>query len=304
MRKDTPVLLATEAAQSGSGSDTNRAVAGPMGTATHRGFTLIELLVVISIIALLIGILLPVLGNARETARSAKCLSSIRQLTIANQLYSMDDDDRIVPYATNGSATTQNQAWCFAYFTGATSVEEVFLNGLLAPYLQDVSDIAGCPSWKTDPRVVAEAEAALGIFGTPVEVHYGLNAFNLGRPTGSFGNWIGYRMEDVAETSKTVIFADAGTDSPDFGGSVDAVYWVDYINKPVGYLDTVPAPINKATVHARHHDEKANAAWVDGHASTETVTYYADQPAGERPKRLGHLDPTPAGRSNEWWELD
>ena len=53
-------------------------------------FTLIELLVVISIIALLIGILLPALGAARNTARDLKCLANKRQMGIAFHAYASE----------------------------------------------------------------------------------------------------------------------------------------------------------------------------------------------------------------------
>ncbi|MEM7625317.1 MAG: DUF1559 domain-containing protein [Planctomycetota bacterium] len=66
-----------------------------------RGFTLIELLVVISIIALLIGLLLPTLAAARETARQVKCSSQMKQLAMAAEIYANDHKGRYPSRAIN-----------------------------------------------------------------------------------------------------------------------------------------------------------------------------------------------------------
>jgi prepilin-type N-terminal cleavage/methylation domain-containing protein len=63
----------------------------------HRGFTLVELLVVIGIIAILVGILIPVLGMARESGRCSVCLSNLRQIGHAFQMYANDHNDYLVP---------------------------------------------------------------------------------------------------------------------------------------------------------------------------------------------------------------
>jgi prepilin-type N-terminal cleavage/methylation domain-containing protein/prepilin-type processing-associated H-X9-DG protein len=76
-----------------------------------RSFTLIELLVVMAIIGVLAGLLLPTLGRAREAGRSTACLSNLRQVGIALQLYVQDHNNRLPImrdqlFETNAAPTT------------------------------------------------------------------------------------------------------------------------------------------------------------------------------------------------------
>lgn len=73
---------------------------------SRRGFTLVEMLVVIGIILVLAAILFPVLTAATRAARKAACMSNLRQLYMAQKMYSDDYDRTLVP-ARSGFVT-----WC------------------------------------------------------------------------------------------------------------------------------------------------------------------------------------------------
>ena len=63
-------------------------------TRVQGGFTIVELLVVVSIIALLIAILLPAIGKARDAALVTQSLANLRNLSAANAAYGADWSDR------------------------------------------------------------------------------------------------------------------------------------------------------------------------------------------------------------------
>ena len=95
---------------------------------TNKAFTLIELLVVISIIALLLAILMPSLGMAKEKARQVVCKSNLHQWGIMFQMYATDYDDKF------------HTGW-----RGATDYEGLWLH-VLRPYYSDNNDVRTCPS--------------------------------------------------------------------------------------------------------------------------------------------------------------
>ena len=64
----------------------------------RRGFTLIELLVVIAIIGILAGMVFPVFARARESARKAVCLSNVKNIALAVQMYLTDNNDTLPPH--------------------------------------------------------------------------------------------------------------------------------------------------------------------------------------------------------------
>lgn len=77
----------------------------------RRAFTLIELLTVIATIAILAGILIPVVGRVRESARTSQCTSNLRQIGMGMSLFAADNQGMLPPAAGTPSGESTEVQW-------------------------------------------------------------------------------------------------------------------------------------------------------------------------------------------------
>lgn len=212
----------------------------------RSAFSLIELLVVISIIALLIGLLVPALASAREASRTAACLSNNRQMSIATVNYAFNHNGFLptVGFSHGGEALPQQGSWFFL-------LQEFSSSNLAWRCPSDDS-----PAWETPegnpPRLRRVSYATSFIMSGLIS----------GNRFPKFNNLL-----QVPAPASTVYIAELAEQSPQGFATADHYHPEQWFGNPA----TREALISQQ-LEIHQHNGKANYAFLDGHASTESLT--------------------------------
>ena len=221
-------------------------------------FTLVELLVVIAIIAILSALLLPVLGKGKLSAQNAECMSHLRQLGVAAELY-WDDNCGNSFYYRIGNMDNHGVAgalWWFGWLANGTDGQRAFdlSFGFLHPYL-NYTDVRLCPllNRATNPQFYPK--------GTDVIFSYACNPYLFVATNQPLVN-----VNRINHSAETTLFADSA--------SVD-----NFENKSYTWLkewwylvlQTNYSSLNNYPNGHFRHSQKANVTFADGHVGLEKM---------------------------------
>jgi prepilin-type N-terminal cleavage/methylation domain-containing protein/prepilin-type processing-associated H-X9-DG protein len=215
----------------------------PMLCAAHSsGFTLIELLVVIAIIAILAGLLLPALSQAKAKAQSLRCLSNLKQLQVAWIMYYEDNNDVLTLNDIVGANATWNNtanSWVSGNALTDTNDAKIQL-GTLYRYSSS-SIVYQCPSEKS----------TVGKTQLLRTRHYSMPGGMSGVVNGTRENEAFRKASDIKDPppTKAFVFID---EHPWFDG--DCFFYVFPQNNPMW-----------GSFPAVRHQNGANLSFADGH---------------------------------------
>lgn len=208
-----------------------------------------------AIAALMMGLLLPGLSNARAQASSAVCRSNIRQLAVANQLYAQDARGTYVP----GASFMRKNLHRWHGQRAAQNLPFDSSRAPLATYLGGDGGIRACPTLATEK---IGFEAGCGGYGYNKE-YVGSRVMRTAHGQSvMIDDRAGAWSDRIAQPGETIMFADAA-----FAEEAPIEY---SFAEPRFHLQ--PSTRADPSIHFRHL-HLANVVWCDGHVSPERSTF-------------------------------